>query len=108
MKTTKKYQILFSATLLLVVVLVIGKPLVELYKQFLDDSIELCENTEEENSEEKELEDDLEEKSEKHFLNKKLDSISTTTYYSIHYCYRLQSYLELYLDAPLQPPQQQA
>lgn len=81
--------------------MVLGKPLIELYQQFLDDSIELCEN-----SEEKELEDDLEEKSEKHFLNKKLSSISTTTSYYIQFSYELQSYLELYLDAPLQPPQQ--
>ena len=106
MKTTKKHYIISTATLLLLVILVVGKPLLELYKQFIDPSIELCENLEKENSEEKELEDDLEEKSEKHFLNKKLDSISTTTYYSLSFSYRLQSYLELYLDAPLQPPQQ--
>lgn len=85
--------------------MVIGKPLIELYQQFLDDSIELCENSEEENSEEKELEDDLEGKNEKHFLNKKISSIYTTTSYYIQFSYQLQSYLELYLDAPLQPPQ---
>lgn len=91
---------------MLVVVMVLGKPLLELYKQFVDSSIELCENLEKEKSEEKELEDDLEERNEKHFLNKKLDSISTTTFYDIHFSYLLQSYLELYLDTPFQPPQQ--
>ncbi len=88
----------------MLVFLVVGKPLLQLCKQFLDPTIELCENLEEENSEEKELEDDLEEKDEKHFLNKLIGLDETTFSYKIAFHNPVYSYYHLYVDDILQPP----
>jgi hypothetical protein len=73
--------------------------LLQLCKQFLDPTIELCENLEE-----KELEDELEEKDEKHFLNKLIRIDNTTFSYSITFHDPVYSYHHLYIEDILQPP----
>lgn len=81
--------------------IVLGKPIVKTYQAFIDESIELCEKLEDNNSEEKEIEDDIEKQ---HFLKRRLDvPIIFYTAYN-RFCFKENKLLTLFKSPLLQPP----
>ncbi len=73
-----------------------------MYKEYVDNAVELCENVEEENSEENEFEDDLDEK---HFLKKSVFSLPSSIIIYHAFSCRKTRLLTYFYDTPLQPPQ---
>jgi HD superfamily phosphohydrolase len=97
-----KYRFFQVLLVIILTIIVTSKPVVKLYKTYIDNVIELCENLEEESSEESELEDDVDEK---HFLKQLVTTTSNSfMFYHAFSCKKIRL-LTSFHDTPLQPPQ---